>query len=117
MSRSTIVTRHEAAHRRHQLLPHLNRASGQTWEDIYPHWQSSDLKYYWKDLHLTVIPSDYARQDRAFVEALELARQGNELARPLLDRIVRRDPTSTQASAAREALTALDARTTAAPAT
>ncbi len=93
----------------HQLMPHLSRASGQTWDDIYPHWPSSDLKYYWKDLNLTVIPSDTTRQDRSFVEALDLARQGNELARPLLDRIVRRDPTSSQAEAAREALAALAA--------
>jgi hypothetical protein len=93
----------------HQLLPHLNRSSKQTWEDIYPYWQSSDLKYYWKDLNLRVIPSDNTRQERGFAEALELARQGNELARPLLVRIVRRDPYSPQGQAAQEALEALDA--------
>jgi hypothetical protein len=99
----------------HQLLPHLNRVSGQTWDDIYPHWPASDLQYYWKDLSLTVLPSDTTRQERAFAEALELARQGDELARPLLVRIVRRDPASAQATAAREALVALDAATSGAP--
>ena len=58
-----------------------------------------------------MIPSDTTRQDRGFAEALELARQGNEMARPLLVRIVRRDPASTQATAAQEALAVLDART------
>jgi len=95
----------------HQLLPHLHRVGGQTWEDIYPHWQSSDLTYYWKDLNLTVIPSDTSRQERSFDEALALARQGDELARPLLVRIVRRDPSSPQATAAQEALAALDEQT------
>ncbi len=93
----------------HQLLPHLNRASGQTWDDIYPHWQATDLQYYWKNLNLTVLPSDTTRQDRGFAEALELARQGNEVARPFLVRVVGRDPASPQATAAREALAALDA--------
>ena len=93
----------------HELLPHLNRSGKQTWEDIYPSWQSSHLQYYWKDLPLTVVPSDYRRQDHGFEEALELARRGNELARPLLDRIVRRDPYSPQARQALEALQALGA--------
>ncbi|HEX5414904.1 MAG TPA: hypothetical protein VFZ25_04500 [Chloroflexota bacterium] len=61
--------------------------------------------------NLQVVPSDTSRQTRAFDEALELARQGNELARPLLVRIVKRDPDSPQAAAAWEALRALDART------
>jgi hypothetical protein len=93
----------------HELLPHLGRASRQTWEDIYPGWRSADLQYYWKDLPLTVVPTDDSRSARGFEEALELARQGDELARPLLDRIVRREPDSPQAHAAREALRALDA--------
>lgn len=95
----------------HELHPHLSRSSGQDWDDIYPYWQSSDLQYYWKDLDLQVVPSDTSRQTKAFDEALELARQGNELARPLLIRIVKRDPDSPQAVAAQEALRALDART------
>ncbi|HEY8744957.1 MAG TPA: phytanoyl-CoA dioxygenase family protein [Chloroflexota bacterium] len=94
----------------HELVPHLHRVSQQTWEDIYPGWQSADLQYYWKDLSLTVVPSDNSRSNRGFDQALELARQGNELARPLLDRIVKRDPDSSQASAAREALRALNTR-------
>jgi ectoine hydroxylase-related dioxygenase (phytanoyl-CoA dioxygenase family) len=93
----------------HELHPHLSRSSGQDWDDIYPSWQSSDLKYYWKDLDLQVVPSDTSRQTRAFDEALELARHGNERARPLLVRIVKRDPESPQASAAQEALRVLDA--------
>ncbi|HEY8743143.1 MAG TPA: hypothetical protein VIU62_08600, partial [Chloroflexota bacterium] len=64
----------------------------------------------WKDLQLTVVASDDSRSIRGFEQALELARQGNELSRPLLDRIVKRDPDSSQASAAREALRALDTR-------
>jgi hypothetical protein len=93
----------------HQLLPHLNASSGQAWENIYPYWQSNEMQYYWNDLHLAVIPRDSTRQERGFAEALERARQGDELARPLLVRIVRRDAGSPQAEAAREALAALDA--------
>jgi len=93
----------------HELLPHLNRASKQTWDDIYPHWKSVDLQYYWRERDLAVVPSDFSRSERGFQEALELARRGNELARPLLVRVVKRDPDSPQASAAREALRALDA--------
>lgn len=96
----------------HELHPHLSRSSGQDWDDIYPRWQSSDLQYYWKGLNLDVVPSDTSRQTRAFEEALDLARQGNELARPLLVRIVKREPDSPQAKAAEDALRALDARTT-----
>lgn len=99
----------------HELHPHLSRSSGQDWDDIYPRWQSTDLQYYWKDLNLNVVPSDTSRQTRAFEEALELARQGNELARPLLVRIVKRDPDSPQAKAAEDALRVLDARATGNP--
>ena len=98
------------AHRRTRAVAAPHRASRQTWDDIYPRWRSADLQYYWKDLPLTVVPSDDSRSGRGFEEALELARQGDELARPLLDRIVSRDPDSAQARAAREALDALDAR-------
>lgn len=94
----------------HQLQPHLARSSGQTWDEVYQEWASKELQYYWKDLSLQVVPSDTTRQERGFAEALELARQGNELARPLLVRIVRREPNTEQARAAAEALRVLDAQ-------
>jgi hypothetical protein len=94
----------------HQLLPHLNQISGQVWEDIYPYWRSKEFQYYWKDLHLTVLPTDMSRQQRGFAEAIELAHQGNELARPRLVRVLQGDPASPDVAAAREALAALDAR-------
>lgn len=93
----------------HQLRPHLSRVSGLTWEEVYAGWHARDLQYYWRDLDLAVIPSDTHLQERAFEEALTLARQGDELARPLLVRIIKRDPYSAQAKAAEEALRALDA--------
>jgi ectoine hydroxylase-related dioxygenase (phytanoyl-CoA dioxygenase family) len=93
----------------HELLPHLHRASRQGWEDIYSGWHTTDLQYYWKGLPLKVVPTDDSRSARGFEEALERARRGDELARPLLDRIVRREPDSSQAQASREALRVLDA--------
>ena len=93
----------------HQLRPHLSRASGLTWEEVYAGWRSRDLQYYWRDLPLTVLESDTSRQEGAFEEALRLARQGNELARPLLVRVIKRAPGAAQATAAAAALRELDA--------
>jgi Phytanoyl-CoA dioxygenase (PhyH) len=93
----------------HQLQPHLSRASKQTWEDVYAGWRSRDLQYYWRGLPLRVVPTDTRQQERGFQQAVERARQGDEYARPLLERIVRREPGTPQAREAAEALGALDA--------
>jgi hypothetical protein len=37
------------------LHPHFGRI---TWDEIYEHWASDDLKYYWKDLDYEVVPFD-----------------------------------------------------------
>ena len=92
-----------------QIKPHLSRLTEQTWEDIYAGWQTSDLRYYWRDLNLEVSPSDLSRHERGFAEALELARQGVERARPALERAIERDPYSPQAKEAVDALRELDA--------
>ena len=93
----------------HQLQPHLSRTSHQTWDDVYATWQTTDLQYYWRQLPLQVVPSDRTQQERGFREALERARAGDEYARPLLDRVVRINPDTPEAHAAKEALRAFDA--------
>ena len=91
-----------------QVKPHLSRLTEQTWEDIYAGWSTTDLRYYWRDLDLDVVPSDLSRHERGFAEALELARQGVERARPALERAIERDPYSPQAKDAAQALRELD---------
>ncbi|MDA0745602.1 MAG: phytanoyl-CoA dioxygenase family protein [bacterium] len=88
----------------HMLIPHLDGLSHLPWETVYENWKTDDLKFYWKDLDLNVIPRDMSYSEKGFKEALDLARNGNEHARYHLGQIIRRDPTTPQATAAKEVL-------------
>jgi ectoine hydroxylase-related dioxygenase (phytanoyl-CoA dioxygenase family) len=81
-----------------------------TWEEIYADWTSTDLQYYWKnyDLHFADRDPHYLQIRDA--EAFELARQGNEIARAGLLRIINRDADPEKQRAAQEALKELDAK-------
>ncbi len=81
----------------HMLEPHLNIFNNLKWDDVYEKWDSDELKYYWRDVDLTVIPRDLSYINKGFEEALVLAKDGDERAVYQLNRIVRRDPTSEMA--------------------
>lgn len=74
----------------HMLNPH--DPSQLTWDDIYPHWQSDDLKYYWKTYDNSVVERDLSFGENARVEVIELAREGNEHAIYALTRGARNNP-------------------------
>ena len=76
----------------HMLLPH--GPSKLQWEDIYPHWVSDDLKYYWKDVDNPVVAIDLSYGEKRFAETIKLARDGNEQAVYSLQRMVKNDPDS-----------------------
>ena len=78
----------------HMLEPHLNLFNSLTWEDVYRDWESDELKYYWKDRDLTVLPRDFSYGNKGFEEALELARGGDERAILHLNRALKRDATT-----------------------
>ncbi|MCY4146087.1 MAG: phytanoyl-CoA dioxygenase family protein [Chloroflexi bacterium] len=74
----------------HMLLPHGPSKLG--WEDIYPHWQQDDLKYYWRDYDNPVVARDMSFKDKGWAEALSRARQGDEDAIYSLARAIKNDP-------------------------
>jgi len=74
----------------HMLKPH--DPSQLTWDDIYPHWQHDDLKYYWKHYENPVVERDLSFGDKARVEVIELAREGNEQAIYALTRGAKNSP-------------------------
>ena len=76
----------------HMLLPH--GPSQLQWDDIYPHWQSEDLKYYWKKYDNPIVPRDMSYAEKGFVDALDLARAGNIDAIFTLKRVIKNDPVS-----------------------
>lgn len=78
----------------HMLEPHLNIFNSLQWEDVYRDWESDELKYYWKDHDLTVLPRDFSYGNKGFEEALELAKNGDERAILHLNRAVKRDATT-----------------------
>ncbi len=74
----------------HLLTPH--DPSQLSWDDVYPGWQSDDLKYYWKDYDNPVVERDLSYVDKARVEVIELAREGNEHAIYALKRGAKNSP-------------------------
>ncbi len=62
----------------HMLNPH--DPSQLQWEDIYPHWQSDDLKYYWKQYDNTIVERDMSYGEKGRAEAIAMARAGNQHA-------------------------------------
>ncbi len=96
----------------HMLEPHLNIFNTLQWADVYRNWESDELKYYWKEHELTVIPRDFSYGNKGFEEALMLARNGDERARLHLNRIIKRDATTEQAKLAAAALLEVGASAT-----
>ena len=76
----------------HMLEPH--GPSQLQWDDIYPHWESDDLKYYWKNVDNQVVAKDMSYGEKRLAEAVEMARTGNEQAIYSLQRMVKNDPDS-----------------------
>ena len=76
----------------HMLLPH--GPSQLSWEEIYPHWQHDDLKYYWRDYDNPVVARDLSFKDKGWAEALSRARSGDEAAIYSLVRTIKNDPAS-----------------------
>ena len=96
----------------HMLEPHLNIFNSLKWEDVYCNWESDELKYYWKDRDLTVIPRDFSYGNKGFEEALELARGGDERAIIHLNRAIKRDATTELAQRATAVLKEINAGAT-----
>ena len=92
----------------HMLDPHLSNFSPFGWEQVYQDWESDELKYYWKEQPVTVIPRDFSFSDRGFDEAIEMARSGNRHARHHLERFVRRVPDSPDGRRAAKLLGEID---------
>lgn len=92
----------------HMLDPHLSNFSPFGWEQVYQDWESDELKYYWKEQPVTVIPRDFSFSDRGFDEAIEMARSGNRHALHHLERFVRRVPDSPDGRRAAELLGEID---------
>ena len=92
------------------LQPHLQRLSGQTWEEVYAAWSGSrDLRYYWEGLDLETRPRDFRYAERGFEEAVALAWKGDEWGRIALQRVVRNNLNPPQVEIARAVLKELDA--------
>ncbi len=80
------------------------------WEEVYAGWQSKDLQYYWKNVELRSVPLDRQWYEQRDLEAFELARQGNEVARTALIRIIEIDPNPEKRKVAEDALRELEAK-------
>jgi hypothetical protein len=80
----------------HMLNPHLSSMSPLSWEDVYAGWDSDEFQYYWSKFDTPVLPKITEYLDKAFDEAVDLARQGDDRARLHLRRLALRDPESEQ---------------------
>ncbi|MEE2990388.1 MAG: phytanoyl-CoA dioxygenase family protein [Planctomycetota bacterium] len=88
----------------HMLEPHLSNFSPFGWEQVYQDWDRDDLKYYWKQQPVTIVPRDSSYSDQGFDEAIEMARSGNPHARHHLERFVCRIPDSPEGQRAAQLL-------------
>lgn len=88
----------------HMLNPHLNSMSPLSWDDVYAEWTDDRFQYYWRQHTNPVVPRITDYLDRAFSEAVDLAKSGNAAALLHLKRILVRDPDSDQGRTAREIL-------------
>ena len=95
----------------HMLCPHYDIANDGEWEEVYRDWKSNELKYYWKDLDFPVTDKIETWGEKAFEEALTLAREGDERAILRLNRMIKFDPDSDQAKTAKEALAEFEHKT------
>ena len=87
------------------LDPHVANMS---WEEVYAGWESSDIQYYWRDFDLETVVRDSRYYDKRDAEALELARRGNDVARPVLMRMIERESDRAKRQVFEEALAALN---------
>jgi hypothetical protein len=62
-----------------------------SWEEVYAGWSSDALKYYWRDLNLTIRPFDPVWFDKRDDLAFGLAEARDPRARSVLQRIIARD--------------------------
>jgi len=92
----------------HMLNPHLSSMSALSWDDVYSQWESDEYQYYWKSLDNPVLPKITEYLDKAFDEAVEMARNGDAHACLHLKRIALRDPNSEQGIVATAVLSAVD---------
>ncbi len=70
------------------LLP---RTMWENWDQVYEHWEPSDLQYYWRDWDTTIKDVDSTWIDRRDREAIALGEAGDPRARSALQRIVTYD--------------------------
>lgn len=90
----------------HMLTPHLSSMSPLSWEEVYADWDSAEFQFYWRQYDTPVLPKITSYLDRAFEEAVELARAGDARAQLHLQRIQVRAPHSEQGRIAAGVLTA-----------
>jgi len=90
----------------HMLQPHLQGLHPLTWEEVYAGWKNDELKYYWKNHDLQVLPRILAWGEQGFAQALDLASQDDARAQHHLRRLVKRDPHTEQAQRAQAVLAA-----------
>lgn len=84
----------------HMLNPHLSSMSPLSWDDVYRDWESDEFQYYWKQYDNPVLPKITEYLDKAFDEAVVMAREGNDHAKLHLRRIAAREPQSEQGQTA-----------------
>ena len=87
------------------LDPHV---ANMRWEEVYAGWESSDKQYYWREFDLETVVRDSRFYDKRDAEALELARQGNDVARPVLMRMIEREPDPSKRQVFEQALKELN---------
>ena len=87
------------------LDPHV---ANMGWEEVYAGWESSDLQYYWRNFDVETVVRDSRFYDKRDAEALDLARQGNDVARPVLTRMIEREPDPAKRQVFEEALAQLN---------
>lgn len=91
----------------HMLNPHLSSMSPLPWDEVYRDWDNTELQYYWKQYDNPVLPKITEYMDKAFDEAVALARDGDDRAKLHLSRIAGRD-SSDQAQTAASVLSSLN---------
>jgi len=90
------------------MAPHMLEPSGNglTWEEVYAGWSSDELKYYWADAGVTLVPYDQGFYRRRDAEAIEQARAGDRHALAFLRTISARSRDEALRRAASEVLAA-----------
>jgi hypothetical protein len=92
----------------HMLTPHLATMNPISWDEIYQDWPDDELKYYWKKFKNPVHPKITSYMEKAFEEAVTLARSGDERAKLHLQRIAGRASDSPQGAISNSVLSELD---------